>query len=161
MDAPAEDALTDVADLTDSAEVTDVACGAATASECAQCGPPPGGQSLCHGCPYFDPPPECYAVCSAGQCQECLAGAWALVYYDCVKSPSDAGTPDADASATEIVDDVTTTGGQPGDLCDGSGQSTCATGLVCCYPCGIPGCQNKCAAPCSGPGCAGGCPIVP
>lgn len=38
----------------------------------------------------------------------------------------------------------------------------CAEGQVCCYPCGIPGCENVCQEPCEeGPGCGGGCPQVP
>lgn len=44
--------------------------------------------------------------------------------------------------------------------CGGDGD--CAVGEVCCYPCGTPGCENRCTAPCmDGPGCAGGCPLLP
>jgi hypothetical protein len=28
-----------------------------------------------------------------------------------------------------------------------SNDSECSPGLKCCYPCGIPGCQNACIAP--------------
>lgn len=41
-------------------------------------------------------------------------------------------------------------------------DGVCGTGLVCCYPCGIPGCDSVCQAPCDGgPGCEGGCPLLP
>ncbi len=71
--------------------------------------------------------------------------------------------PETDASDTseaDAADDATVTGAQVGDPCNGSFPA-CATGLVCCYPCGIPGCQDKCAVPCTGAGCNGGCPMLP
>ena len=37
----------------------------------------------------------------------------------------------------------------------------CADGLVCCYPCGIPGCQDRCMVPCTGSACSNGCPMLP
>lgn len=50
--------------------------------------------------------------------------------------------------------------GQEGDVCNRYRQ--CADGLVCCYPCGIAGCENRCAVPCSpGPGCFHGCYLYP
>ncbi len=42
-----------------------------------------------------------------------------------------------------------------GQTCDATAQ--CAPGLLCCYPCGIEGCQNKCMAPAAG----GSCPLFP
>lgn len=33
----------------------------------------------------------------------------------------------------------------------------CAAGLACCYPCGIPGCENRCSRPASD----GHCPLLP
>ncbi len=39
-----------------------------------------------------------------------------------------------------------------------SGDAMCATGLLCCYPCGIPGCVNRCSAPFAG---TGRCPLLP
>ena len=34
--------------------------------------------------------------------------------------------------------------------------SECQLGLLCCYPCGIPGCHDACLAPVNG-----GCPLIP
>jgi hypothetical protein len=52
---------------------------------------------------------------------------------------------------------------QAGDVGDPCGQDggPCKTGLVCCYPCGIPDCIFECAEPCdaSEPWCEGGCPL--
>jgi hypothetical protein len=45
--------------------------------------------------------------------------------------------------------------GCQGAPCAGDGQ--CSGGLKCCYPCGIPGCQNRCTTPADG----GECPLVP
>ncbi|MBI5514811.1 MAG: hypothetical protein HY909_13635 [Deltaproteobacteria bacterium] len=36
-------------------------------------------------------------------------------------------------------------GGGPGAECRSGGD--CALGLLCCYPCGIPGCRNRCSPP--------------
>lgn len=54
------------------------------------------------------------------------------------------------------------TGGLPeGAVCDADAE--CAEGLLCCYPCGIAGCPNRCTLPCDEnvPWCAGGCPMYP
>jgi hypothetical protein len=39
----------------------------------------------------------------------------------------------------------------------------CQEGLVCCYPCGMEGCQWKCQEPCDAtePWCVDGCPVMP
>lgn len=52
-------------------------------------------------------------------------------------------------------------GGGEGDACDGAAD--CGAGLSCCYPCGIPGCENVCEPTCEPgtPGCAGGCLLRP
>ena len=52
--------------------------------------------------------------------------------------------------------------GDVGDLCGQSGGD-CKPELVCCYPCGIQGCQWQCAVPCDEDEiwCAGGCPMLP
>ena len=53
---------------------------------------------------------------------------------------------------------------QIGDPCGPSAAGlACAPGLACCYPCGIPGCSNRCQTPCpaGSPGCFNGCPLVP
>jgi hypothetical protein len=36
-------------------------------------------------------------------------------------------------------------------------QFQCPGGLLCCYPCGIPGCQNRCTPPANN----GHCPLIP
>jgi hypothetical protein len=44
--------------------------------------------------------------------------------------------------------------------CKGGGCSTdadCGPGLLCCYPCGVPGCTNQCTAPAAD----GHCPLIP
>lgn len=52
---------------------------------------------------------------------------------------------------------------QAGDIGDPCGQDggPCKEGLVCCYPCGIPGCIFECSEPCDAdePWCEGGCPL--
>lgn len=50
-------------------------------------------------------------------------------------------------------------GTSPVDL--DAGARPCGAGLVCCYPCGIPDCVDRCTVPCGapGPGCQeNGCP---
>ena len=49
----------------------------------------------------------------------------------------------------------TVTGKGAGETC--GGNSECGSGLLCCYPCGIAGCVNRCIAPTS----AGVCPLYP
>jgi hypothetical protein len=46
-------------------------------------------------------------------------------------------------------------GAGAGSLCES--DSECAPGLKCCYPCGIPDCQNQCMAPMRN----GMCPLFP
>lgn len=50
----------------------------------------------------------------------------------------------------------------PGERC-GGGLGECSDGYSCCYPCGIPGCDNICEPTCdeSTPGCRGGCLLRP
>lgn len=45
--------------------------------------------------------------------------------------------------------------GGPGTRCDS--DSVCGSGLKCCYPCGIAGCENQCMAPMPD----GRCPLFP
>jgi hypothetical protein len=49
-----------------------------------------------------------------------------------------------------------------GDVCD-PGASLCGAGLTCCYPCGVPGCNNICEVTCdpNDPACVDGCLIRP
>jgi hypothetical protein len=50
----------------------------------------------------------------------------------------------------------------PGEPCV-SGGNDCRPGLVCCYPCGIPGCDWECTEPCDAgePACSNGCLMYP
>ncbi len=67
--------------------------------------------------------------------------------------PADVGTADAGASDTGVAD----AGGlAAGSLC--TADTMCAPGLLCCYPCGIPGCMNRCGAPDPH---TGRCPLLP
>lgn len=52
--------------------------------------------------------------------------------------------------------------GDIGDLCGPDGGD-CKPELVCCYPCGIEGCQFQCMTPCDEDEiwCSGGCPMLP
>lgn len=52
---------------------------------------------------------------------------------------------------------------QEGDPCGDDVAGTCAPGLSCCYPCGIPDCHDVCQPTCdpSEPGCMGGCYLYP
>jgi hypothetical protein len=66
---------------------------------------------------------------------ECTGGSCAVVHSD-GGTASDGG------------------GGTAGSSCMGDGD--CMSGLLCCYPCGIPGCTNQCMAP-----MGGHCPLFP
>jgi hypothetical protein len=52
------------------------------------------------------------------------------------------------------------TGGS-GDVCTSTAE--CGAGLSCCYPCGVPDCENVCEPTCAPgtPGCSGGCLLRP
>jgi hypothetical protein len=91
--------------------------------------------------------------CESLDLQQCAARADCAVipgfcYHYC--QPSDPGCCKPDRCGDAVA--------QEGELCSGR---TCAAGLVCCYPCGIAGCQNVCMKPCTGPQCPGGCPMYP
>jgi|JI9StandDraft_1071089.scaffolds.fasta_scaffold106841_2 hypothetical protein len=82
-----------------------------------------------------------------------------------IDASGDAGAIDAGLDATAVDCDGGCAG--VGEACGSSdvdldaGARTCATGLVCCYPCGVANCVDRCIEPCSpaGPGCqANGCP---
>lgn len=48
------------------------------------------------------------------------------------------------------------------DADGGTFTRECQAGLLCCYPCGIQGCDHQCRAPCDGGAeCISGCPAVP
>ena len=83
-------------------------------------------------------------------------------------SASDTATDDTaadDTATTDTATDDTFTSDAPLDVPEGgleagahcSSDLECATGLKCCYPCGIPGCSNECIPP----GPSGDCPLFP
>jgi hypothetical protein len=72
------------------------------------------------------------------------------------EAPADRGDGPGDAGG-----DADGGTGQVGEECGDPGQPMCASGLVCCYPCGIAGCHNRCMAPCMQSPCAGACPLFP
>ena len=49
-------------------------------------------------------------------------------------------------------------GTRPDRSREGAVARPCAPGLRCCYPCGIPGCENKCIKPDPGTNM---CPLFP
>lgn len=59
-------------------------------------------------------------------------------------------------------DCVADAGADVGELCS-NGNDDCKKDLVCCYPCGIEGCDWQCDYPCDDNEvwCAGGCPMYP
>lgn len=93
-----------------------------------------------------------------------------------IGSPLAAGTPSPMAGTTERVlqglveGTIFADGFESGDttawsLVVGEGlpegsvctlDEECASGLLCCYPCGVPGCDNQCIVP-----VMGGCPLLP
>jgi hypothetical protein len=75
-------------------------------------------------------------------------------------TPTDTGVVDSGADArsdapADVASDASEGGLEAGAHCTSDGE--CASGLKCCYPCGIPGCTNSCMAPTS----AGTCPLFP
>ncbi len=70
-------------------------------------------------------------------------------------------------STTSSSTTTTDTGGTQaeGQPCGQSAEgATCKSGLVCCYPCGIEGCDFTCTVPCESgsPGCSDdGCLLLP
>ena len=57
---------------------------------------------------------------------------------------ADRGAPDGAAAEGGLLDAQVGLR-QNGETCGQSaGGAACATGLLCCYPCGIPGCDFRC-----------------
>jgi len=93
----------------------------------------PDAQGVCkkrpQGCPE-----DCPGVCGCDGKQYCNACG-------------------ANAAGVDTSDDATAC--QVGKKC--STDSECGKGLKCCYPCGIPGCENQCTVPMP----SGQCPMYP
>ena len=101
-----------------------------------------------------------------------LAAVFALTLLACGdgNAPIDAAaTDDALAIDAAAIDAPDCDGGcaAENEACGSSdvdldaGARPCGAGLVCCYPCGIPDCVDRCTTPCGapGPGCQeNGCP---
>lgn len=145
-------------------------CGCAEGSE----EPAPGGMKRCTGgCYVFVPTKACGGLAGAA----CAADEWCDLpngcgfpdamgackkrpqgcYADCPgvcgcdgKQYCNACT--ANAQGIDSGDDKSCLAGKP---C--STDQECAAGLKCCYPCGIPGCQNQCTVP----DASGACPMYP
>jgi hypothetical protein len=115
-----------------------------------------------------DPATGCHAFwCGCGRCNPseitctpdvrgcplgCLSACPELDTAVCACSGDTCGAPvlraDAGTDAgTDAGADAGADGGglAAGQLCGSDGE--CATGLLCCYPCGIPGCMNRCGSP--------------
>lgn len=143
MDAPATDVPADVGNdtsLADTATDAPSACGTSTDCHpffcgCGSCNP---ADIVCvsdpRTCPLGCPsscPETATTVC------DCVGGACEVVHSD--GGASDGG-PRPDAAV--------------GTAC--TSDSECGSGLLCCYPCGIPGCTNACSVPMDGQ-----CPALP
>ena len=70
---------------------------------------------------------------------------------------ADTGVADSAKTDTASSDTGSSDGGGLGLGAKCGASSECASGLLCCYPCGIPGCTNQCSLPAPG----GGCPLLP
>ena len=128
-------------------------CGNATQLDCQRCGPPPDW-SICpaSGCPFYNPPAECYSACGAGYCYSCeqVAGkwAWSEQSLDCVKGPDvPADVKDTDACVPDCA------GKQCGD--DGCGGScgVCSPDCPLNAKCEAGQCLELCAPNCAGRFC--------
>jgi hypothetical protein len=80
----------------------------------------------------------------------------------------DGRTGDGGSPADGRVDDgpgIDANVAHENEVCSDSGDPAlpppCETGLKCCYPCGVDGCENICMVPCTDGACAGGCPLFP
>ncbi len=100
---------------------------------------------------------RCMWLLEPGQCwddSDCSGGTVCNGAFYC---PCDAlcGAPDVPGKCMDPQ--------QAGDIGDPCGQNggECKESLVCCYPCGIPGCIFECSEPCDAtePWCEGGCPL--
>ena len=69
---------------------------------------------------------------------------------------------DCDGETQDFACDLDCGGQQEGEVCGGS-NPPCAEGLVCCYPCGVEGCDFVCSQPCNpeDPACEDGCYLYP
>ncbi len=155
------DASTDtVSDIDGDSAGDAIICAGGPPGDCC-CSGDQLGDILCQGgkwtCSigWFYSGNQCNSVGCGGPCSlPCMTDAGASS-----ASPdtgeADAGGVDAPTDASDVVY------GQVGAVCGQDGSPPCDPELVCCYPCGIPGCQNQCTVPCTGVECVGGCMAVP
>lgn len=161
VDVPSPMDVVDVVDVTDARDVVDVTdvvdtTDATDVVDAGRCDPATGCRAFWCGCGRCDPS----TITCVPDDRACpLACASACPELDTAVCGCNGGTcsaptfPPADAGADGGAD----AGGLPaGELC--SSDAACAPGLLCCYPCGIPGCMNRCGAPDPR---TGRCPLLP
>lgn len=143
MDVPVADvARPDVVSV--DVPVTDVA-----RVDAARCDPAGGCFAYWCGCGRCDP---AMITCTPTQ-QECpLDCVQTCPELDTAVCRCQAGT----CGAPTLTDAGARDGGGAGTLC--TSNTECGGGLLCCYPCGIPGCMNRCMAP---DPMTGRCPLFP
>lgn len=156
-------------------------CGAGEVftTQCACLGRPPGSGCTCgpSGWVCRDAgaadvactarPSSCVMGTPGGQCSDvvteptCVAGTWTCAsgwifttQCACVGRPPGSGCTCGSSGWVCPDAGVADAGGGPGTLCESN--ASCRSGLLCCYPCGIPGCRNQCMEPMSGR-----CPLIP
>lgn len=112
-----------------------------------------------------DPAGGCFAFwCGCGRCNPAMITCTPTQQecpLDCVQSCPELDTAvcrceSGTCGAPTFTDAGVRDGGAAGDLC--ASNSECGSGLLCCYPCGIPGCMNRCMAP---DPMTGRCPLFP
>lgn len=150
--------VADVVDVADARDVVDVAVVADVADvpsiDAGRCDPAAGCHAFWCGCGRCDPSTITCTPDARGCPLACASACPELDTAVCACSGGTCGAPVlADAGSDAGADAGGLAAGEP---C--SGDEVCATGLLCCYPCGIPGCVNRCGAPDPH---TGRCPLLP
>jgi hypothetical protein len=139
-DAPPADAPSDRADVTDVTDAGDV-------TDAAMCTTGGGCHAFWCGCGRCDPSTITCTPDERGCPLACASACPELTTAVCRCEGGRCGAP--------VFPDAGVDSGLPlGANC--ASNDECASGLLCCYPCGIPGCHNRCITP-----MAGRCPLFP
>ena len=123
------------------------------------CDPVTGCHAFWCGCGRCNPS-EITCVADARGCPlGCVSACPELAATVCACNGGTCGAPAllVDAGADAGTDAGADAGGLAAGQTCGS-DSACAAGLLCCYPCGIPGCTNRCGSPDPR---TGRCPLLP